>query len=49
VLALIISGIVIGCIYALIAAGYAIVYRTTGVLNFAQGSFVMLSAMLTMT
>jgi len=45
VLALIISGIVIGCIYALIAAGYAIVYRTTGVLNFAQGSFVMLSAM----
>jgi len=45
VLALIISGIVIGCIYALIAAGYAIVYRTTGVLNFAQGSFVMLSGM----
>lgn len=44
-LALIISGIVIGCIYALIAAGYAIVYRTTGVLNFAQGSFVMLSGM----
>jgi branched-chain amino acid transport system permease protein len=45
VLALVISGIVIGCIYALIAAGYAIVYRTTGVLNFAQGSFVMLSGM----
>ncbi len=44
-LALIVSGIVIGCVYALIAAGYAIVYRTTGVLNFAQGSFVMLSGM----
>ena len=44
-LALVISGIVIGCVYALIAAGYAIVYRTTGVLNFAQGSFVMLSGM----
>jgi branched-chain amino acid transport system permease protein len=44
-LALVISGIVIGCVYALIAAGYAIVYRTTGILNFAQGSFVMLSAM----
>ena len=26
-LALVISGIVIGCVYALIAAGYAIVYR----------------------
>jgi branched-chain amino acid transport system permease protein len=45
VIALIISGIVIGCVYALIAAGYAIVYRTTGVLNFAQGSFVMLGGM----
>jgi branched-chain amino acid transport system permease protein len=44
-LALVISGIVIGCVYALIAAGYAIVYRTTGILNFAQGSFVMLSGM----
>jgi branched-chain amino acid transport system permease protein len=44
-IALVISGVVIGCIYALIAAGYAIVYRTTGVLNFAQGSFVMLSGM----
>lgn len=43
--ALVISGIAIGCVYALIAAGYAIVYRTTGVLNFAQGSFVMLSGM----
>jgi branched-chain amino acid transport system permease protein len=47
VLALIISGIVIGCIYALIAAGYIIVYRTTGILNFAQGSFVMLAGMST--
>jgi branched-chain amino acid transport system permease protein len=47
VLALVISGIVIGCIYALIAAGYIIVYRTTGILNFAQGSFVMLAGMAT--
>jgi branched-chain amino acid transport system permease protein len=45
VLALVVSGVVIGCIYALIAAGYVIVYRTTGILNFAQGSFVMLSGM----
>lgn len=44
-LALVVSGIVIGCIYALIAAGYVIVYRTTGILNFAQGSFVMLAGM----
>jgi branched-chain amino acid transport system permease protein len=47
VLALVISGVVIGCVYALIAAGYIIVYRTTGILNFAQGSFVMLAGMST--
>jgi len=46
-LALVVSGVVIGCIYALIAAGYVIVYRTTGILNFAQGSFVMLAGMST--
>lgn len=43
--ALIVTGVVLGCVYALIAAGYAIVHRTTGVLNFAQGAFVMLSGM----
>lgn len=43
--ALIVTGVVLGCVYALIAAGYAIVHRTTGVLNFTQGAFVMLSGM----
>jgi branched-chain amino acid transport system permease protein len=47
VLALIIAGLVIGCIYALIAAGYIIVHRTTGILNFAQGAYVMLASMTT--
>lgn len=43
---LIVSGIVIGSVYCLVAAGYALVYRTTGILNLVQGSFVMLSGMI---
>lgn len=40
-------GLAIGCVYALVAVGYSLIYRTTGILNFAQGSFVMLGGMLT--
>ena len=40
-------GIAKGCVYALVAVGYALVYRTTGIVNFAQGCFVMLGGMLT--
>jgi branched-chain amino acid transport system permease protein len=35
-------GVAVGCVYALVAVGYSLVYRTTGVVNFAQGSYVML-------
>ena len=31
------SGIVTGLVYAVLAAGFVLVYRSTGVLNFAQG------------
>ena len=40
------SGLTIGSIYALIALGYTIIYNTTGIINFAQGEFVMLGGML---
>lgn len=36
-----------GSIYALVALGFVLVYRVTGVINFAQGAFVMLGPMLT--
>lgn len=36
-------GLSLGCVYALIALGFSLVYRTTGILNLAQGAFVMLS------
>lgn len=38
-------GLSLGCIYALIAIGFALVYRTTGILNLAQGAFVMVGGM----
>ncbi len=36
-----------GSIYALVALGFVLVYRVTGVINFSQGAFVMLGPMLT--
>ncbi|MGG4395865.1 branched-chain amino acid ABC transporter permease [Paenibacillus thiaminolyticus] len=46
IIQLIISGLTIGSIYALIATGFVITYNITGVLNFAQGEFAMLGAMI---
>lgn len=33
-------GLATGCVYVLIAIGYSVIYRTTAVVNFAQGSYV---------
>lgn len=41
----ILLGLAIGCIYALIALGFSNVHRTTGVVNLAQGGFVMAGGM----
>jgi len=43
-LQLVINGLVIGSIYALVALGFVIIYKSTSVLNFAQGEFLMLGA-----
>ena len=43
---LVASGLVIGSIYGLIAISFAIIFKTTGVLNFAQGEVMMLIAYL---
>lgn len=39
------SGLTSGSIYALVALGFNIIYNTTGIINFAQGEFVMLGGM----
>ena len=40
------SGLVVGGVYALIGLGFVIVYSVTRIINFAQGEFVMLGALL---
>jgi len=40
-------GIATGCVYALVAVGYSLIYRTTGVVNFAQGGDVMIGGFAT--
>ena len=39
-----ISGISLGCVYALVALGFVLIYKSTQVVNFAQGELMMVSA-----
>lgn len=41
-----VSGLTNGSIYALIALGFCLIQNATGIVNFAQGDFVMLGAMI---
>ena len=41
---LVISGLVLGSIYALVALGFAIIFKSTSVVNFAQGELLMFGA-----
>jgi branched-chain amino acid transport system permease protein len=43
------SGITKGSIYAVVAIGFNLIYSATGILNFAQGEFVMLGGMVAVT
>jgi len=43
------SGLSTGAIYALIGIGFSIIYNATGIINFAQGEFVMLGGMFTLS
>jgi len=46
---LLINGLVIGGIYGLIALGYSLIYRASGLLSFAQGDLITLGAYLGLT
>lgn len=43
-LQLLLSGLVVGSIYALVGLGFVIIYKSSSILNFAQGEFLMLGA-----
>ena len=40
------SGIAVGCIYGLIGIGFCVIYNASGIVNFAQGAFVMMGGMI---
>ncbi len=42
---MVLAGITTGSIYSLIALGFVTIYNVTGIINFAQGEFVMLGAL----
>jgi branched-chain amino acid transport system permease protein len=41
------SGLTVGAVYALVAVGFTLIFNASGVINFAQGEFVMLGGMAT--
>ena len=43
------SGIAIGAIYGLIAMGFAVIYKATGLVNFAEGEMSMVVAYIAWT
>jgi branched-chain amino acid transport system permease protein len=44
-----VAGVTYGTIYAVVGVGFNIIYSTTGIINFAQGEFVMLGGMTAVT
>src|SRR5215510_458676 len=45
----VLSGLATGCVYALIALGFVLIFKATDVVNFAQGEFVMVSGFISYT
>ncbi len=45
-LPVLISGLAMGCIYALVALGYVFIWNAMAIINFAQGEFLMFAAFL---
>jgi branched-subunit amino acid ABC-type transport system permease component len=42
---LLIGGLAIGCVYSLVALGFAMIIRATGIIHFAQGEVLMVGSM----
>lgn len=46
---LVVNGIVVGALYALVALGFVLIYKASGVINLAQGELVLLGAYIGLT
>jgi branched-chain amino acid transport system permease protein len=42
-----VNGLAIGCIYGLVGIGFSVIFNASGIVNFAQGAFVMVGGILT--
>jgi branched-chain amino acid transport system permease protein len=42
---LLVGGLAIGCVYSLVALGFAMIIRATGIIHFAQGEVLMVGSM----
>lgn len=45
----VVSGLATGCIYAMVALGFVLIFKATDVVNFAQGEFIMASGFISYT
>jgi len=45
-LQMIVSGVMLGGVYSLVALGFVIIYKSTGVINFAQGQLLAIGALI---
>jgi branched-chain amino acid transport system permease protein len=43
-LQLLVAGVAVGALYALVALGFVVIYKATGVINFAQGALLLLGS-----
>ena len=46
---LFLTGLVLGSVYALVALGFVLIYKSTSILNFAQGELLMFGAYVCLT
>jgi branched-subunit amino acid ABC-type transport system permease component len=46
---LLVGGLAVGCVYSLVALGFAMIMRATSIIHFAQGELMMLGAMCGLT
>jgi branched-chain amino acid transport system permease protein len=46
-LQLLVAGVAVGTLYALVALGFVIIYKATGIINFAQGALALVGSYLT--
>ena len=44
-----VAGITVGSVYAIVGIGFNVIYNATGIINFAQGEFLMLGGMIAIT